>query len=158
MQTLVVFDSTFGNTERIAETIARALRPRSTVRLLPLAERFPEDLAQIDLLIVGGSTQRHGISARMRQFTDGLAARSGMGMMAAAFDTRYRMPAVLSGSAAKTIARRLHQLGIPLAARPQSFFVSHGQPPALETGEAERAAEWAKKLAIHCVVSKWCAA
>ena len=157
MHTLVVYDSQFGNTQKIAESIAEAVKPRGSVRLIALTDLLPADFGRVDLLIVGGPTQRHGISTRMRQFTDGLTARA-IGLMAAAFDTRYRMPGLLSGSAAKTIARRLRRAGIPLAARPESFFVTRGQPSGLAAGETERAAEWARKLAIHCTVSQICAA
>ena len=157
MQTLVVYDSKFGNTRKIALAMAEAVKPRCAVRLLPLEELLPEELGPVDLLIIGGPTQSHGLSPRMRQFTDGLSLPSANGLMAATFDTRYRMRSLFSGSAAKTIAKKLRGKGIrPLAHA--SFFVTRTRPPELEPGEITRAADWAKKLAIHCVVSHWCAA
>ena len=158
MHTLVVYDSQFGNTQKIAETIAEAVKPRSSVRLVALTDLLPADFGSVDLLVVGGPTQRHGISARMRQFMDGLTARVGSGLMAAAFDTRYRMPVALSGSAAKTIARRLQRKGIPLAARPESFFVTRTTPTSLVAGETQRAVHWADELVVQCIVTQMCAA
>lgn len=157
MQTLVVYDSKFGNTTKIAQAMADAVKPRSGVRLVALEPLLPQDLSTVDLLIVGGPTQSHGLSPTMRQFTDGLTLQSANGVMAAAFDTRYRMPILFSGSAAKAIARKLRAKGLRLLAN-ESFFVTRSRTPELEPGELTRAADWAKKLAIHCVVSHWCAA
>lgn len=158
METLVIYDSKFGNTKKIAETIAGALKPYSAVQVYGLDKVLPEELRAIDLLIVGGPTQAHGISARMRRFTDGLEAGSGVGMLAATFDTRYRMPVVVSGSAAKTIAKRLRRAGVHVCVAPESFFVTRGGSPQLEAGETEHAAAWGKNLATHWALIGWCAA
>jgi flavodoxin len=156
METVIVYDSKFGTTRKIAETIAEAVRPHSGVRVFGLDT--PLALDKVDLLIVGGPTQAHGMSPRMRQFTKGLAARPGTGMVAATFDTRYRMPTAISGSAAKAIARRLKRTGIHLFVPPESFFVMRGAAPELEAGEPERAAAWAQHLVSHLALSHWCAA
>ena len=158
METLVVYDSTFGNTKRLAETIAEALKPHGPVRLLGLDTVLPQTLGVTDLLIVGGPTQAYGISARMRRFVDGVERGRTNGLVAAAFDTRYRMPSVISGSAARTIAGKLKRRGIHVCLPPESFFVTKGSPPQLKPGETERAAAWAKKLMMHCALSCWCAA
>jgi flavorubredoxin len=157
MQTLVVYDSKFGNTSRIAHAMAEAVKPRSGVQLVALEELLPGELGTVDLLIIGCPTQSHGLSPRIRKFTNGLSGRAANGMVAATFDTRYRMPTGRTGSAARTLARRLYRNGIRLLTH-ESFFVAHGQPPELEPGEITRAADWAKKQAICCVVSQWCAA
>jgi flavodoxin len=157
METLVVYDSKFGNTRKLAEAIAEALAPYGGVRVYGLDERLPDEFGQTDLLIVGGPTQGHGMSARMRQFADGLAIAGG-GTIAAVFDTRYRMPAVISGSAARGIARRLRRAGIPVLTLPASFFVSRDSTPQLEDGEMERAVSWAKNIAMRCWLARWSAA
>jgi flavorubredoxin len=158
METVVVYDSKFGNTRTLAQIVAEAVRPYSHVRVFGLDALVPDQVGPVDLLIIGGPTQSHGISARMRQFTDGLAVSPGSGSVAATFDTRYRMPDVVSGSAAKTVARRLKRNGIHVFQRPESFFVTRGGVPQLEPGEAERAAAWAKRLLLQCNLSHWCAA
>lgn len=158
METLVVYDSKFGNTKKIAETIAEELKPYSAVHLYGLDKVLPDKLGAIDLLIVGGPTQVHGISARMRRFTDGLEPGSAVGMVAVTFDTRFRMPVAISGSAAKTIAQRLSRAEIHVCAPPESFFVTWGGTPQLEAGEAERASAWAKDLLTRRLLSTWCAA
>ena len=56
------------------------------------------------------------------------------------------MAALLVGSAARGIARRLRDHGYRLPIEPQSFFVK-GTPGPLEEGELERASEWGRTLA-----------
>lgn len=158
MEALVIYDSKFGNTKKIAETIGEALRRYGTAQVYSLEKPLPEQVGTIDLLVIGGPTQAHGISPRIRQFTDGIAVGVGGGVMAATFDTRLRWPTVLSGSAAKTIAKRLKRAGVNVCVEPESFFVTRDAHPQLEPGELERAAHWAKRLASHWALDKWCAA
>jgi len=157
MRSLVVYDSEFGNTKRVAEAIAAGLVGHGPVRLLGLDKIPPQNLGPVDLLFIGGPTQAHAMTARMRQFVDALRARPANGIAAATFDTRLRMPAVISGSAAKAIARKLMSVGVRIFAAPESFFV-RGSLPQLEDGETERAAKWAKGVADRLALSLWCAA
>ena len=157
MENLVVYDSKFGNTKKIAEAIAAGLAGHGPVRLLGLDKLPPQNLGHVDLLFIGGPTQAHAMTARMRQFVDALRTRPANGMAVATFDTRLRMPAVISGSAAKTIARKLRSVGVRIFAGPESFFVQ-GSLPQLEEGETERATDWAKGVADRLALSHWCAA
>src|SRR5690348_4122844 len=62
MKALVVFESSFGNTEAIAEAVAEGLSHRLAVEVLDVRaapHRLPAD---VDLLIVGGPTQGFGLS------------------------------------------------------------------------------------------------
>ena len=157
MKSLVVYDSKFGNTKKVAEAIAAGLAGHGSVRLLGLDKLPPQNLGPVDLLFIGGPTQAHAMTARMRQFVDALRARPANGMAVATFDTRLRMPAVISGSAAKTIARKLRSVGVRIFGAPESFFVQ-GSVPQLEEGETERATNWAKGVADRLTLSHWCAA
>lgn len=158
MESLVVYDSKFGNTKKLAEIIAEALKPHGAVQLYGLDQMPSESLGRADLLVVGGPTEAHGMSARMRQFLDALDTGRASGTRAAAFDTRYRMPVFLSGSAARTIRKILSHRGLRFLAPAESFFVTRATPTELEEGEAERAASWAKRLATSLQLSQICAA
>lgn len=149
MNALVVFDTKFGNTERVARTIAAALGERFTTDVRPIAETqvIPVDLA---LLVVGGPTHAHGVDPVLKSFLGGVPAATIRGVAAAAFDTRYHVPVLISGSAARAIAKRLHRKGARLVARPESFFVEHGEGP-LADGELARAEAWARGLAENLV-------
>jgi flavodoxin len=158
METLVVYDSKYGNTRTLAEAMAAAAGTNGRARLISLEEDIPDQLGSVDLLIVGGPTQQHGLSARMRQFADGIETRTTTATLAATFDTRYRMSPLIAGSAARGIAKRLKRSGIDVFVEPESFFVTRGGTPQLESGEIERAATWAAQLVNRTTLSKWCAA
>jgi flavodoxin len=156
MDTLILYDSPFGNTARVARAMAAELEARGPVRLASVADPAALDLTDVGLLVVGGPTHLHGMSPAMRQFLDGLPRDRLRGMAVATFDTRYRMPWLLSGSAARGIQRALARRGGRSIAPPASFFIVRDIPPPgqkrrhdrehLESGELERAAVWASRL------------
>ncbi|HEX2369420.1 MAG TPA: hypothetical protein VHM94_09330 [Acidimicrobiia bacterium] len=79
----------------------------------------------------------------MRAFLDGLPkVEAGR---AACFDTRFDMARLLTGSAAKTMARKLRHLGYEIVVEPESFFVDDTEGP-LKEGELERAQLWGAEL------------
>lgn len=145
MNTLIMYDSTFGNTEHLARAIAGGLAHYGTVRLLRVPEDGVFDRGDVDIFIVGGPTQRHGTSPAMRVFLEGMPRRTLHGLAAAAFDTRYHMAAWKSGSAADRITSRLKRAGATLLVPPESFFVAQREGP-LEQGELERAVQWAEQV------------
>jgi flavodoxin len=155
MNAMVIYDTEFGNTERIAKAIGQALEGEFTVRVQSIADQ-PAIPPELELLVIGGPTQMHGMSPRMRDFLKGLPEARLEGMQALAFDTRYRMMKLLAGSAAERIGKALRKKGVRLLAPPESFFVGRDVPPQgekrrhelerLEPGEEERAAEWAASI------------
>lgn len=153
MNTLIMYDSTFGNTEQLARAIADKLAEYGTARLVrvPISGVFERGDAEI--LLVGGPTQRHGASEAMRAFLDGVPRRSLGGLGAAAFDTRYHMASWKSGSAANRIAGRLKRAGATLVVPPESFFVAEREGP-LEEGELERAVQWADQVYAAVAASR----
>ena len=153
MNTLIIYDSTFGNTAQIAQAMADRLGEHGTVRIALADEAGLSEMEEIDLLIVGGPTQRHGVSTAIQALLERLPRRTLRGAGAAAFDTRYHMAAWKSGSAAHRIASRLKRTGASLLVEPESFFVSEREGP-LEEGELERAASWAEGVFERFEVSR----
>jgi len=153
---MVVYDSHYGNTERIARAIASGLSEHGEVELLPVYVALTNPPAWPELVVIGGPTQRHGMSPTLRAFIDALPQDGLADRRAALFDTRYRMATLFSGSAAGQAAGRLRRSGCKLVGPPQSFFVERDHPPAdekrrhglerLEEGELERAAAWGRTL------------
>jgi flavodoxin len=141
---LIVVDSVYGNTERLARVIGDELAKTFRVRIARPSslERLPEDAS---LIVIGAPTHRHGVPASISDLLHASPAGSMPGTPAAAFDTRYRIPRLLSGASSDPVARRLRRLGCRLALPPESFFVSGREGP-LEEGEVERAAAWAARL------------
>ena len=84
MRALVVVESVFGNTRRIAEAISSGLSAQIDVRLVDVAEA-PTELAGVDLVVVGGPTHAFGLSragtrqSAAQQAEDGLVS-SGIGL------------------------------------------------------------------------------
>ena len=108
MRTLVVYESWFGNTQRIAEKVAAAVAPESEVEIVSVNDPLPS-LVHVDLVVLGAPTHVHGLSsARSRQgaidqrgdggepgigardWIDRLPPRGGPRM--AVFDTRATSP------------------------------------------------------------------
>lgn len=149
MNTLVVYDSINGNTKEVAEEIAQAVRSGGTendlVRLVRIQDFSLDLIADADLLILGAPIRQHGISPTVGRFLNDLPSCSLHGMSVATFDTRYGVPAWLSGSAAIKMARHLRRLGARQVAPAESFKIDTKQGP-LSAGELERAEVWAASV------------
>ncbi|MBC7442105.1 MAG: flavodoxin [Ramlibacter sp.] len=87
--TLVVFDSSFGNTQVIAEAIAAELGQGT--RAVPVVGLGLDSLAGVELLIVGGPINGWRPSPRMQAFLAQFGHGTLRGVRAAAFDTRLRL-------------------------------------------------------------------
>ncbi len=149
MRALLVVDSRFGNTEAIGRAIRDALPPtRWRVEMVPAAEVDWPDCSELDLVLFGGPTQRHGVSPAMSALLSGAHVGRCCGLAAAAFDTRYHIAKVLSGSAAERIAQQLEALGCRLVVPAESFYVAGREGPLLD-GELERARDWALDVAAR---------
>jgi flavodoxin I len=153
MNTLIIYDSTFGNTAQLAQAMADTLGEHGKVQMVRADEAGLSEMKEIDLLIVGGPTQRHGVSPAMRDLLERLPRRTLRGVGAAAFDTRYHMAAWKSGSAVSRIASKIKRTGASLLVAPESFFVAEREGP-LEEGELERASRWAEEVFKQFEASK----
>jgi flavodoxin len=146
MNALVIYATRTGNTRRVAEAMAEALRARGLVVTLHDVAEAPGLLPQdTDLLLIGGPTEGHGMTPPMASYLQRLDRTGLRNVMAAAFDTRLWWPRILSGSAAASIARTLRDKGARVVDDEMSFIVS--MKPELVAGEIERAADWARGLA-----------
>jgi|SRR6185437_717337 len=145
MNALIVYDSQFGNTERIATAIADTLRTSGDVRSLRADPAHPLDLEHVDLLILGCPTQGWRPTKAMQALLTNLSPEQLHGRAIACFDTRFQKPRWLTGSAAKVMASRFQQMGVTLLVSPESFFVKGTEGPLLPR-ELGRAAVWARVL------------
>jgi flavodoxin len=154
---LVVYDSFFGNTERIAQSIGNALGRAEDVGIIRVVDVRPEQLAGLKLLIVGSPTRAFSPSPAIKKFLKSIPRNGLKGIKVAAFDTRVteeeidsavfilRILVNIFGYAAKPISDRLEKKGGELIASPEGFFV-HGTKGPLKEGELERASDWAKQI------------
>ena len=145
MNTLVIYDSTYGSTEEIAQAITDSLAQRCSVRLLRVNKVQPSDLKGVDLLVLGCPTLKRKPTAAVQAFLDCVSRRPLKGVFAAVFDTRDRKLRLLAGSAASGVAKHLRKTGVHVLVAPQSFFVTAREGP-LGEDELERATAWAHEI------------
>ncbi|MDR7275675.1 flavodoxin family protein [Catenuloplanes atrovinosus] len=161
MRALVVYESMFGNTERIALAIAEGMSE--------LVQAEPRDVATHPqavgqgycALAVGGPTHAFGLSRATTRRSAGEQGAAGpaetgvrewlaqytslAGMPAATFDTRIGTPWP-TGSAARAVQKRLRRLGCRIMLPAEGFAVT-GTAGPLRDGELARARRWGRTLA-----------
>ena len=167
MKAIVIFESMFGNTQKVAEAVARGLSIGMQVDLLEVGAAPDHIGDETNLIVVGAPTHAFGLS---REGTRSQAAQqAGSGLVskgrgvrewlaelpkptvtvaAASFDTRLAKPAWLktAGTAGRAIEKRLRRLGLRTLAHAESFVVGDVAGP-LAAGELERARQWGQSLA-----------
>jgi flavodoxin len=156
MRAVVVFESFFGNTEKVARAVVTGLEPTLEVSLLPIAKATAQTLAGASLLVVGSPTRGFGPSPETKAWLKALAPGSLNGIAVAAFDTRmgvnevnsriYRTLAGIFGFAAEPMAAALVRAGGVQIAPPEGYFVLDREGP-LKEGELERATAWGQQIA-----------
>lgn len=154
MNVLVIYDSAYGNTKKIATTIADTIDKPHSVKLLAVSEVLPPDLQPIDLLVAGSPTQAGRPTKGLQDYLNNFSPNSLVGVQVAAFDTRYAIaehgvgPRILMktiGFAAPRIAAILEKKGGDLVVKPEGFIVTGKEGP-LKQGELERSSAWIKSI------------
>ena len=168
MNALIVYESMFGNTRRLAEAIADALQTTGVDTTIMPAYKAPSDLSDYRLVVVGAPTHAHSLP-RPKSRTEAVewaadptkqltleptAGSTGVrewleGVMLvgdprfAAFSTRADIPRIFAGDACAAIAKGLRRHLADLDAR-ADFLVDLDNH--LVDGEEDRAREWAGSL------------
>lgn len=155
MKAMIVYDSFFGNTEKIAKAIGAALAEKGEVFTARVSEVSPDQVQGVDLLLVGSPTRAFKQSEGTTAFLDKIPAVTLRGVKVAAFDTRmppdvtksgvYTLFAGIFSYAASKIADKLKKKGGVLIVPPEGFTVLGSEGP-LKDGELERAAEWGRMI------------
>ena len=170
MRALVVFESMFGNTEKVAGAVARGLQLEGVDTGLVEVRSAPHHLASdLDLLVVGGPTHAFGMSRAgtradaVRQGAPSERATTGLrewletveldaecvpGL--ATFDTRVTKVRWLPQAAGLAAARLGRRRGLEPVAKPLGFLVDDIRGPLVDR-ELERAVEWGRRLGVELV-------
>lgn len=162
---LIVFETMFGNTERIARAIRDGLRQYVPAEAVPV-NRAPDVVpGDVRLLVVGGPTHAFSmsrLSTRQEAWKQGdvvmpievgirewLAAlnppEGSRGLRVTTFDTRIAKVRRLPGSAARSAAKLLRRKGYRMIGTSESFFVNETTGPIRDV-EIERAQHWGEEL------------
>lgn len=168
MNALIVYESMFGNTRKLAEAIADSLQEAGVDTAILHAHKAPSDLSDYRLVVVGAPTHAHSLP-RPKSRTEAVewatdptkkltleptAETRGVrewleGVMLvgdprfAVFSTRADIPRIFSGDACAAIAKGLRRHLADVDAR-ADFLVDLDNH--LVAGEEDRAREWAGSL------------
>jgi flavodoxin len=150
MNILIVYFSKYGNTqlvaEKITETITATNGQKKSVQMINLEQLNEADLEAADLVIMGTPTHKMNLPDAVRPLIERLPGKVLRGKQVAAFDTSYRMSALLARfTAAKKLNSKLRKLGGKPIVSPETFHVVECEGP-LYQGELERVQEWASSI------------
>ncbi len=144
MKAMVVYDSNWGNTEKVALAIARGMGESASASQVPgLSESAVDGL---DLLVIGSPVIGGKPSKAIQDFLTRLATIGGRRPRLAAFDTRLTMKFVQRfGYAAVKMHEQWRRQSETVVSDPMGFIVK-GRKGPLEDGELERAEQWGRSL------------
>lgn len=150
MKKLVIYDSQFGNTKKIADAIATTIKGN----LVGVSDLSEDLISGATLLVFGSPTQGGRPTQRLQDFFITLPEDSLKGKSIACFDTRFKESELsfalkllvkTIGYAASKMEKLLVSKGASVANSYEGFFVKGKEGPLMD-GELERAIKWAKKI------------
>lgn len=165
---VVIYESMFGNTQKVANAIAEGLKGGIRVDVFEVGEAPDQFGEETVLLIVGGPTHAFGMSrpstrANAAQRASGPLVSNARGVrewmqvvrcrrstMVATFDTRANRPR-LPGSAGRKLTTAFRRRGLRVISKPRHFWVRSTTGPLIG-GELQRAQLWGAELAGYVTV------
>ena len=148
MKTLVIYDSYFGNTALIAETVAKELNCQH-IKVHSFKKEMVNDY---DTIIIGSPTRAFSPTKDIKNLVKSIRR---LDAVVAIFDTRIDVekdgPKILRflvarfGYSNDSIEKMLQKKGIDLALPPGAFYVQDSEGPLGEE-ELTKAKEWIKPL------------
>jgi flavodoxin len=155
MKALVIYDTFFFNTEKIAQAVGKGLGSDNEVTVVKVDAVNPEMLEELDFLIVGSPTRAFNPTPASKSFIRKLSPNQLNGVKVTAFDTRLpineKTPGILRflsgifGYADKPLLDELKKKGGIQVVPTEGFMVTDSEGP-LAVGELERAAAWGKEI------------
>ena len=144
---LVVYDSVYGNTERVARALAKGLEDGGVdVDCMRVDVTKFDELSGYDLLVVGSPVQGWSVSKPIKAFLERLESVEGLsGKKAFAFDTKMGRSRLV-GSAGGKIEGKLKGLGLTIV-KPNVSAVVKGREGPLEEGAEETFKQLGAELA-----------
>ncbi|MGV1008345.1 MAG: flavodoxin family protein [Dermatophilaceae bacterium] len=161
MAVLIVIETSFGNTRRIAEAIRLGLQAKGTEAPLIEAAAAPTDVpADVHTVVVGAPTHNSGLPSPasraqaaakggaeatpgVREWIERVTPRAHL--RAVTFDTSQRSLFNVFGVARKSAAKALQRRGFDDVVTGESFWVEGVSGP-LASGEEGRAERWGQSL------------
>lgn len=154
MKKLVVFDSLYGNTKKIAKAVADGLGEDTYLRHVGKLE--VEDLDKYDFVVFGAPTHGGFPKEEMAGYLKELKKQQLKGKKVAVFDTRtpfegssffIKFVMKVLGFAASKMKKMMNAKGAELVVKPEGFIVEGKEGP-LRKGEVERARKWGEETRV----------
>lgn len=148
MKNLVIYDTQFGNTEKIAQAVAKSIFGKA----ISVSDVDNTDLNDLDLLVAGSPTLGGRATVLLQNFLEQIPAGKLNGVKIATFDTRFsekdvnfalRLLLKTIDYAAPKMAKILIDKGGKQVVLPQGFIVK-GKKGPLVSGELDKAKTWIK--------------
>lgn len=153
VKVVVCYESKYGNTKRLAEAIADEMQRVGGTEVTTSALRAfdIDDLANYDMLLLGGPTHFGGPTRRVTKFIDALGKRNVHGKLAAVFDT------YLGEDFEKSVKKMEEQIraqvpGLTIRAPGLSIRVEDIKGPIVE-GELLKCKDFVKQLVAQPITS-----
>jgi hypothetical protein len=168
LRALVVYESMFGNTEKVAGAVLRGLQHEGVDAGLVEAGSAPASLPDdLDLLVVGGPTHAFSMSrastradavrqgaptertaSGIREWLESVRLPHDRLPVVATFDSRVTKVRWIPQAAGPSAARLARRRGIETITKPMGFLVEDLRGPLVE-GELEHAVAWGSRLATE---------
>jgi len=146
---IVIYDTRFGNTEKIAKSLSKGLKEEGVeVDCVKIDEVDVDKLPEYDFLAVGGPTHMASMSEPMKEFLEKLKTVDIRGKKGFCFDTRNhsRFNRFNLNSAAKRIEKKLKKMKVRMI-EPRESAIVEGREGPLEEGARETFEKLGREIA-----------
>ncbi len=143
MKILIVYDTNFGNTQKVAYLIGEELKAKNDVKVTSIAGFKQTELEGVELLVMGSPINGWRPTPKIRTFLSSFKNDQLKGIKIATFDTRVNV--FFHGDAARTMAKTLRESGAEQLVEPAGFFVQGNEGP-LKEGELDKVKIWVQSI------------
>lgn len=145
MKALVAFDSSYGNTERVAQAICAGMKEVGMVDVSckRIESTSPDDFRQADVWVIGSPTHMGGPTRETKKALKIAFGTGTEGKKGCAFDTRF---AKVPGGAAEKVEAVMSERGVEILLKSEGFVVT-GMKGLLAEGEEAKAVGFGRRIA-----------
>jgi len=153
MKVVIIYDSLFGNTKKIAESIKSGFGDEFDTKIIHAKEAKSTDVENIDLLIIGSPTHAGSFTKAIKKFISSLSNSALENIKVCTFDTS--IPSEGQGAFGKFIIKvfknaspRLMKALVNKGGQEVSkeiFWVLDSEGPLMD-GESVRAEKWTEEI------------
>ena len=153
MKVLIIYDSLYGNTEKIANTIGEKFSSYHNTKVIKVNNINKYDIENVDLLVIGSPTHGGRFTEQIKRFIEKLPNKNNYTVKAITFDTSFPTSNMgffinhivkIFGNAAPRLSKELNKREIKVI--DSKIFYVLGKEGPLQEGEIERAKEWTDQI------------